>query len=54
MTDQKIREALRLLFGQPEPAPTISEYQREQDALHANHQRLKQQRREREAKPLTP
>jgi hypothetical protein len=39
-----------LLFKQEEPAPPlVSEYHREQLALHANHQRLKAERLAREA-----
>ena len=39
------------LFKQPKPKapPTVSEYEREQKALRDNFERLKQQRREREA-----
>jgi hypothetical protein len=40
-----------LLFKQeePPPPPVISEYHREQLAMHANHQRLKAERLAREA-----
>ena len=39
-----------LVFAQPQPAASaIGEYQREQLALHANHQRLKAERLAREA-----
>jgi hypothetical protein len=40
MNDRKIEEALRL-FKSTEPVPAISEYQREQRALHENRERLK-------------
>jgi hypothetical protein len=42
-------EALKLLFAQPTPAPIVGEYERERLAALANFERLKQQRREREA-----
>jgi hypothetical protein len=45
MIDQ---EALKILFDQPQPAP-VTEYQREQLAMHANHRRLKAERLAREA-----
>jgi hypothetical protein len=48
MSDTNLEEAQQL-FKQAEPAPTISEYQREQIRLRASYERLKQQRREREA-----
>jgi hypothetical protein len=48
MTDTN-QEALQL-FKQAEPAPTISEYQREQLAIRANYERLKAERLAREAK----
>jgi hypothetical protein len=53
MTDPKAPEALRLLFARPEPAPTISEYQREQNALHANRKKLKAERLARESTLIT-
>jgi hypothetical protein len=46
MIDPKIEA---LLFKQPAPTPTISEYAREQLALHANRERLKAERLAREA-----
>jgi hypothetical protein len=44
MIDQK----LEALFAQPEPAPVISEYNREQQAIRANFERLKAERLARE------
>jgi hypothetical protein len=42
-------EALRLLFEQPAPAPIVGEYKLEQAAILTNLQRLKAERRLREA-----
>jgi hypothetical protein len=47
MTDTILQEAL---FKQlPEPAPAMSEYQKEQQAIRDNHQRLKAARLARES-----
>jgi hypothetical protein len=43
-------EQILQLFKQAEPAPTISEYEREQRAIRANYERLKAERLAREAK----
>ena len=48
MSNTTLEEAQRL-FEKPKPAPMISEYEREQLARFAVYERLKQQRREREA-----
>jgi hypothetical protein len=49
-------EKANRMFEAPRPAPIISTYQQEQNAIHANHQRLKAARIEREAtaKQSTP
>jgi hypothetical protein len=47
MNNQILEEALKL-FESAMPAPTISEYHREQQAIKANYERLKQERLERE------
>src|ERR1700681_3690920 len=38
MRDTKFKEALKL-FEQAQPAPTLTEYQREQQAIRANYER---------------
>jgi hypothetical protein len=43
-------EQILQLFEQAEPAPTISEYEREQRTIRANYERLKAERLAREAK----
>jgi hypothetical protein len=48
MNDKKIEEAQRL-FKTAKPAPTMTEYQREQLAILANRDRLKAERLAREA-----
>jgi hypothetical protein len=49
MIDHQQQEALKLLFDRPATAPVIGEYQREQDAIRNNYQRLKAARLKREA-----
>jgi hypothetical protein len=44
-----ISEEASKLFRQIEPAPTLSEYQREQQAIRANLERLRAERLAREA-----
>ena len=48
MSDQILEEAKRL-FDQAKPAPIISEYEREQQAIKANYERLRAERLAREA-----
>jgi hypothetical protein len=47
MNDPKYDEALAL-FEKPKPAPTMSDYRLEQQAFHANRERLKAERLKRE------
>ena len=39
MNDQVLQEALKL-FQQPEPAPAMTDYEREQQAIRSNYERL--------------
>jgi hypothetical protein len=48
MNDRVLKEAERL-FEQVRPAPTIGEYEREQQAIRSNFERLKAERLAREA-----
>ena len=48
MSDTNLEEALKV-FSQTEPAPTMNEYQREQQRIRANYERLKAKRKAREA-----
>jgi hypothetical protein len=48
MNDQILEETLRI-FAPVQTAPTISEYEREQQAIRANFERLRAERRAREA-----
>jgi len=48
MSNTALEEAQRL-FEKPKPAPTISEYEREQQRIRTNYERLKAERLAREA-----
>jgi hypothetical protein len=48
MNDRILEDAERL-FETPQPAPAISEYEREQQRRFANFERLRRERLEREA-----
>jgi hypothetical protein len=48
MNDKNFQEAAKL-FDRAEPAPTVSDYEKEQQALRANFERLKAERQAREA-----
>jgi hypothetical protein len=49
MNDQILEEALRI-FEPAQTAPAISEYEREQQAIRSNFERLKAERLARESK----
>jgi hypothetical protein len=53
MNDTTLEEAQRL-FRQPAPAPTMTEYQLEQQRIRANYERLKAERLAREAAANKP
>jgi hypothetical protein len=53
MNDTNLEEALQL-FNQPVPAPTMTEYQLEQQRIRANYERLKAERLAREAAANKP
>jgi hypothetical protein len=48
---ERILEEAERLFIQVEPAPNISEYEREQQAIRANFERRKAERLARESNP---
>jgi hypothetical protein len=48
MNDTNFQEAHKL-FQRAEPAPTVSDYEKEQQAFRANFERLRAQRQAREA-----
>ena len=48
MNDKNFQEAEKL-FDRAEPAPTVSEYEKEQLGIRANYERLKSERQAREA-----
>ena len=48
MNDKNFHAAEKL-FDRAEPAPTVSEYEKEQLAIRANYERLKSERHAREA-----
>jgi hypothetical protein len=52
MNDQNLKAAERL-FEPAKPTSSISEYQREQMAIKANFERLRQERWARETAPVT-
>jgi hypothetical protein len=52
MNDNNFQEAEKLFDG-AEPAPTVSEYEKEQLAIRANYERLKSARHAREAQSVT-
>jgi hypothetical protein len=45
-------EAAMALFEKPKPAPTVTEYEREQQAIRLNFERLKAERLARECQNL--
>jgi hypothetical protein len=52
MNNKNFQEAERL-FDRAEPAPTVSEYEKEQLTIRANYERLKSERQTREADRLS-
>ena len=48
MNDKNFQETEKL-FDRAEPAPIVSEYEREQQSFRANYERLKNERHAREA-----
>jgi hypothetical protein len=48
MNDKNIQETEKL-FDRAEPAPTVSDYEKEQLAIRGNYERLKAERQAREA-----
>jgi hypothetical protein len=49
MNDRILKEAERLFEAPLHPAPAISEYEREQQAIKANYERLRAERLARES-----